>query len=139
MLRSIALGAGVTALFLVTPAFAHHPSGAGSTGGAGPIVTIPATTLEQGHSSAAVVFEYIGLDPLSDAQLGGHPHPHSLDAILSTSLIYAYGVTDDLTVSLRLPFVRRTNIRDGHGASQADGNGAGPIGDAAGVGDLSVL
>ncbi len=139
MFRSVALSAGATALLLVTPVFAHHPSGAGSTGDTGPIVTIPATTLEKGHSSAAVVFEYIKLDPLTDAQLGGHPHPHSLDAILSTSLIYAYGVTDDLTLSLRLPFVRRTNIRDGHGASKADGNGPGPIGDSAGVGDLSVL
>lgn len=61
MLRTIALRAGTTALLLVTSAFAHHPSVAGSTGEAGPIVTIPATTLKKGYSSAAVVFEYVNV------------------------------------------------------------------------------
>jgi hypothetical protein len=143
MFRTIALGAGATALLLattaVTPASAHHPSGAGSTGGAGPIVTIPAATLEKGQSSAAVVFEHLQFDALSDAVLKANPHAHSLDAILAPSLLYAYGVTDDLTLSLRLPFVvRRTNIREGH---QHHGEPAEvlQLGDSAGVGDLSVL
>jgi outer membrane putative beta-barrel porin/alpha-amylase len=130
MFRSVALSAGATALLLVTPAFAHHPSGAGSTGGAGPIITAPATTLEKGQSVAGIVLEVINLDPLSLDQLGGHPHPHSLESIVATSLVFAYGVTDNLTLSLRLPFVRRTDILDAH---------EGPLGDAAGVGDLSVL
>jgi hypothetical protein len=142
MFRTIALSAGATALLLATPAvapaFAHHPSGAGSIGGAGPIVTIPATTLEKGHSSAAVVLEYIKLDALSDAMLKANPHAHSLDAILAPSLLYAYGVTDDLTLSLRLPFVRRTDIREGH---QHHGEPAEVLhlADSAGVGDLSLL
>src|SRR5262245_31398287 len=137
MLRNIAFSAGMTALLLATPAFAHHPSGAGSAGGAGPIVTIPGTTLEKGQSSAAVVFEYIGLNALSDAQLSVPGHPHSLDAIVAPALLYAYGVTDDLTLALRLPFVRRTDIREGHvhgGVPHVD-----EFGDSAGVGDLSVL
>jgi hypothetical protein len=137
MIRTIALGAGATALLLATPAFAHHPSGAGSTGEAGPIVTVPATTLEQGHSAAAVVFEYLKFDALSDAQLTVPGHPHSLDAILVPSLIYSYGVTDDLTLSLRLPFVRRTDIREGHvhgGVPEVD-----QLGDSAGFGDLSLF
>jgi hypothetical protein len=86
MLRIVAVSAGATALLLVTPAYAHHPSGAGPTGEAGPIVTIPATTLEQGQSSAAVVFEYLKFDALSDAQLAVPGHPHSLNAILAPSL-----------------------------------------------------
>jgi len=129
MFRTVALSAGVTAL-LAYPAFAHHPSGTSSTGGAGPIATIPATTLEKGQSAAGVVVEAIGLDPLAPEQLAGHPHPHSLEGIFATSLVYAYGITDDLTLSLRLPFVRRTDILDAH---------EGALGDAAGVGDLSVL
>ncbi len=129
MFRTVALSAGVTAL-LAYPAFAHHPSGASSTGDAGPIATVSATTLEQGHSVAGVVVEAIGLDPLTLDQMGGHPHPHSLEGIFATSLVYAYGVTDNLTLSLRLPFVRRTDILDAH---------EGALGDAAGVGDLSVL
>ena len=56
MFRTVALSAGVTAL-LACPAFAHHPSGASSTGDAGPIATVSATTLEKGHSVAGVVVE----------------------------------------------------------------------------------
>jgi hypothetical protein len=137
MIRTIALGAGATALLLATPAFAHHPSGAGPTGEAGPIVTVPATTLEQGRSSAAVVFEYLKFDSLSDAQLAVPGHPHSLDTILAPSLLYSYGVTDDLTLTLRLAFVRRTDIREGHvhgGVPEVD-----QLGDAAGFGDLSLF
>jgi hypothetical protein len=129
MFRTAALSAGITAL-LAYPAFAHHPSGASSASDAGPIATVSATTLEKGHSVAGVVVEAIGLDPLTLDQMGGHPHPHSLEGIFATSLVYAYGVTDNLTLSLRLPFVRRTDILDAH---------EGALGDAAGVGDLSVL
>ena len=129
MFRTVALSAGVTAL-VAYPAFAHHPSGASSTSGAGPIATISATTLEKGQSVAGVVVEAISLDPLAPEQLAGHPHPHSLEGIFATSLVYAYGITDNLTLSLRLPFVRRTEILDAH---------EGALGDAAGVGDLSVL
>ena len=137
MLRNIALSAGTTALLLLTPAFAHHPSGAGSAGQAGPIVTIPGTTLEKGDSSAAVVFEMIKFNALSDAQLAVAGHPHSLDTLLATSLFYSYGVTNDLTLTLRLPFVRRTDIREGHvhgGVPEIH-----QLGDSAGVGDLSVF
>jgi hypothetical protein len=42
------------AMLLAQPAFAHHPSGVSSTGGAGPINTISATTLDQGQSSASI-------------------------------------------------------------------------------------
>jgi hypothetical protein len=130
MLRKLALSAGVSALLSTYPAFAHHPSGSSPTSGAGPIGTISATTLDKGHSVAGVVVEVISLDPLTLAQMGGHPHPHSLEGIFATSLVYAYGITDNLTLSLRLPFVRRTDILDAHD---------GALGDAAGVGDLTVL
>lgn len=129
MLRKLAFCVGITGL-LAYPATAHHPSGASSTGSAGPIATVSATTLEKGHSVAGVIVEAIELSPLSLDQMGGHPHPHSLEGILATSLVYAYGITDNLTLALRLPFVRRTGIVDAH---------EGPLGDAAGLGDLSLL
>lgn len=136
MHRQIAIGA-LLALLLTSTAAAHHPSGAGSTGGAGPIVTVPGTTLEQGQSSAAVVFELLKFNALSDAQLSVPGHPHSLDAILAPSLLYSYGITNDLTLTLRLPYVRRTDIREGHlhgGVPEIH-----ELGDSSGIGDLSVL
>ncbi len=106
MLRTLALGAGLTAL-LASPAFAHHPSGASSTGDAGPIATISATTLDNGQSVAGIVLETVKIDAFRDAQLidlaGKHIHAHSLEAILAPSLVFAYGLTDDLTLSARLP------------------------------------
>jgi len=137
MFRDIAFGAGLAALLLPSSAFAHHPSGAGSAGGAGPIITIPGATLDKGESSAAVVFEFLKFNALSDAQLSVPGHPHSLDAILAPSLLYAYGVTTDLTVSARPPYVHRANIREGHvhgGVPEID-----ELGDSSGIGDLSLL
>ena len=53
MSRRIAFYSGLFALLLASPAFAHHPGGASNTGGAGPINTISATTLEAGHGAVA--------------------------------------------------------------------------------------
>jgi hypothetical protein len=84
MLRKSTPLAALAALVLAPPAFAHHPSGATSTGGAGPISTISASTLEEGGSAAAVFFEIVKIDPFSDAQMktfaGQGIRVHSLDA-----------------------------------------------------------
>ena len=105
MTRRIALYSGVFTLLLASPAFAHHPGGAGNTGGAGPIVTISASTLEAGHGAVAFLYEYIKFGGLGDAELiaaaGKHIHAHSIGTIQSASLGAAYGVTDDFMVSVR--------------------------------------
>ena len=145
MLRTLALGAGLTAL-LASPAFAHHPSGVSPTSGAGPIATISATTLDKGQSVAGIVLEAVQFDAFSDAQLidfaGKHIHAHSLDAILAPSLVFAYGLTDDLTLSARLPVIVRQNIREGShehpGGAQAV-NSVVDLGDSSGIGDLTLL
>jgi Putative MetA-pathway of phenol degradation len=143
MFRKIALSAGAMTLLLATPAFAHHPSGATSTGGAGPIGTISATTLDRGQSAAAIFFEMVKINAFSDAQLkafaGKHIHAHSIDAILAPTLVYAYGVTNDLTVSARLPYITRQDIREGHHSHGPAGNTVDEHGDAAGIGDLTLL
>jgi hypothetical protein len=143
MLRKTTALAALAALVLVPPAFAHHPSGVSSTGGAGPIATISASTLEEGGSAAAVFFEMVKIDAFSDAQLktfaGQHIHVHSLDAILAPTLVYAYGVTNDLTVIARLPFLIRQDIREGHHSHGAGGNSVDERRDAAGIGDATLL
>jgi Putative MetA-pathway of phenol degradation len=135
--------AALAVLVLVPPAIAHHPSGVSSTGGGGPIATISASTLEAGHSAVGVFFEMVKIDPFSDAQLktfaGQHIHAHSLDTILAPTLVYAYGLTNDLTVSARLPIVIRTDIREGHHSHGPAGNSVDERGDSAGIGDLTLL
>jgi hypothetical protein len=146
MLRKTLIGAAALAVTTSLPAAAHHPSGVSSTGDAGPINTISATTLAQGQSAAAVMFEVIKLGAFSDAQLtsfaGRHIHAHSLDEILSPSLTYAYGVTDHLTMLARLPFIARQGIREGEHHHLSGGivnNTAVDLGDASGIGDLTLL
>jgi hypothetical protein len=91
------------------------------------------------------MYEYIKLGGLSDAQLidaaSRHVHAHSIGTIQSPSLALAYGITDDLMVSLRLPYVKRTDIREGHHEHE-DGvalNSVDVRGDSAGIGDIAVL
>jgi Putative MetA-pathway of phenol degradation len=101
---------------LVAPAQAHHPGVGGGTGGGGPINTISAGTLDEGQIAAAVRYEFIRLGQLSDASLlaaaSQGNHAHSMRSIESAALSVAYGVTNDFTVSVRLPGVRRSGIRE---------------------------
>lgn len=145
-----AVTATATSLLAVAPAHAHHPGGPGNTSGAGPINTISATTLAQGRGVVGIVVDHTSLDPLSDAQLveavehahdhGDHAHVHSLDSITAVSINLAYGITDDLTIAVRLPHVRRKGIRAGHVHEGP------PVefevhdeGGTSGIGDLSAL
>ena len=90
---------------LTTSVFAHHPGAGGNAGSGGPIITIPATTLEQGHFAAAIWYEYVRLGGLSDAALidaaSKHIHAHSIKTIESAVAAFAYGVTDDLMFGRR--------------------------------------
>jgi hypothetical protein len=139
----------IPSLALAPAANAHHPGGPGNTGGAGPINTISASTLPQGKVVAGIVVDYLKLDELSDATLkdaaehgGDHDDDHggsvhSLGTLGSAALSAAYGITDDLMVSIRLPYVWRTDIREGE---LEDGEPEAHLhGDADGIGDLTAL
>src|SRR5215470_3903376 len=113
LIRCIAAALALSSLAFAGPAFAHHPGGGGNTGGAGPIFTIPASTLDEGQTAVGVMFEYVRLRTLSDqtltsAAVAGNEGVHDLKTIESTSAILAYGLTHDLTVSMRVPWVGRT-------------------------------
>jgi hypothetical protein len=145
MSRSFAVFASVITLVFATPAFAHHPGGAGNAGAGGPIITIPAETLEAGHFATAVWYEYIRFGALADAALinaaSKHIHAHSIATVESAVAAFAYGITDDLQVALRVPNVRRTDIREGHHAHVAGLalNSVDARGDSTGVGDATLL
>jgi hypothetical protein len=146
MFRKVATVAAAATLLSTTSAFAHHPGGTGNTGGAGPINTMPATTLEAGHLGVSFVYEYISLFGLNDADLiaaaAAHQHAHSIRTIEGASFGAALGITNDFMVMLRLPYVRRTDIREGHHAHGPGGVVSNTVdfrGDSAGLGDLTML
>src|SRR4051794_19531271 len=145
MNRSILLLAGACAL-TASPALAHHPGGASNTGGAGPITTISAETLEAGHSAVAFLYEYIAFDGLGEAELTNaaskHQHVHSIGTIQNAAASAAYGATDDFMVSVRAPYVLRTDIREGHHEHLPGGVVSNTVdyrGDSSGFGDVTVL
>jgi hypothetical protein len=118
--------------------FADHPSVGFAGGGAGPIATIPATTLPQGASAIGLWVEYAKSKRLSDEELQSRAargiDAHSTDYLFSPSLIAAYGVTDDFTLGIKLPYVDRANIREADEAGNVMERG-----DSAGIGDLILL
>ena len=146
-------------LLLAVPAAAHHPGGGGNTGSGGPINTISADTLSEGLIAASVRYEFIRLGQLSDTDLlaaaSRGTHAHSIRSIDSASLSVAYGVTNDLTISVRASGVRRSDIREagedmlsgGHMAnmnasdvsSLMSTGGVNMRGNSAGFGDVTML
>ncbi len=134
---------GLLALsFAPHPANADHPTVAFGSESAGPIGTISTAPLPAGKWAAGFRSEYVNFARFSDQELAGFAENgeadvHSVDSILNASVSLAYGLTDDLTLSLRLPYVKRHNIREGEidaGTAEAHDHG-----DAAGLGDLSWL
>jgi hypothetical protein len=143
--HTCAVGAAISlgSFALAAPAAAHHPGGGGNTGGAGPIFTIPASTLDEGQTAVGVMFEYVRLRTLSDqtlvkAAISGNEGVHDLKTIESASAIMAYGLTKDLTVSMRVPWVGRTGIREGDATDPLNPEVV-DRGSASGFGDITFL
>ena len=107
--KHLAAACAVSIMAVASPTFAHHPGGGGNATEAGPIFTIPASTLDEGQLAVGVMFEYVRLRTLSNATLinaavTGNEGVHDLKTIESVSAIVAYGLTHDLTVGMRVPW-----------------------------------
>ncbi len=78
----------------------------GNYGIGGPIVTMPAYTLPKGKVALNTSLRYQNVDQLTGtdfARLNGiHAHSHDSEMLLTATM--AYGLTDDLTLSLSYPY-----------------------------------
>jgi len=121
-------------------ALAHHPTGGAGLGQAGPIRTATATTLSQGKLFFDAQAEFIDLDEFSDSQLLGFSKrgkdAHTAESIFHSILSMGYGVTDNLTISLRMPYENIDNIREAHSDEPGEIH---LHGDAKGIGDLTLM
>ncbi len=129
-------------LLLAAPAArADHPVAGVGGGGAGPINTVSADTLPEGLWSLSMRLELIDLQTFSNAELAQFAaddvDAHSADRLVVPSLGVAYGVTDDLTVGARLPFVSMQDVRE----PSMDGGtpGSAALGDSEGLGDVTLF
>jgi hypothetical protein len=137
-------------------ALADHPSVNLGVGLAAGVNTESGATLPRGRWSAGIRTEYVDFDGFSDRKLirlrredGPDANLHSVADVLNVSAGLFYGVTDDLTVGLRLPYVRREAIREpsggahGHGDDEEDDHDhpvvVERLGNADGLGDMVVF
>jgi hypothetical protein len=121
-------------------AWADHPAGTFGPDAGGPVLVPTADVLPTGGWSAPLYTEYRRFDvPEPDAleaQALAAGHVHSLRYLLSPSLAASYGVTDRLTLSVRLPYVKRADLAEAH--VHHGRAGVHDLGDSAGPGDLSL-
>lgn len=140
--RGIALAALLSA---ATAAHADHPAVGFGAATSGPVTTISASPLPAGLRSIGLQVTHAKVDRLSDEALVGfaseHIHAHSTDSLTTVSLGLGFGVTPDLTIGARLPYVRRDGVRAGEHAHEGEvaSNEVEALGDSGGVGDLSVI
>lgn len=127
-------------LLMQCSAWAHHAAVGMTTGQAGPIRTLSADTLKQGGIGLDIQAEIISLKPFSDAAMqelavNGNDI-HSLDSIRHVYFGLGYGLTDDLTLGIKLPYVSLQEIR---ASNPEDPDHIHNHGNASGFGDLSLL
>ena len=127
------------------PAFAHGGHSSGGVEGSGPINTTQAATMAKGDLTVGLNTEYVQFDRFSDAELialaGDHVHAHGSDWMSVTTLGVSYGIQDNLSLNLSLPYIYRDNIRAGeHSHSHGSAiNTAESLGDSGGLGDITAL
>jgi hypothetical protein len=125
-------------LLIADAAYADHPSfGFGSASGG--INTTSALPLPNDQWVFLSRGEFIDNDAFSDAELEdfagqGIEEVHSTDSVFSLAVGLAYGITDKTLLSLFLPYVKRTNIREGEESTSGMGE-VEVLGDSAGIGD----
>ncbi len=125
-----------------TPLWACNASHVLGAGGSGAVYTMSANTMEKGGLYVGFNAERVRNNSLKDTTIltalkNGSEHLHNVDAIHSYALSLSYGISDDLTLNMQLPYLSRTNIRAGEfedGIVEVH-----PHSDAEGMGDLSAI
>jgi len=127
-------------LLISTNTFAHHPSGGAGLGETGPVRTVSASTLQHNKWALALQSELIKLDAFSDSELKEMAQSgsdvHSVDSVFHTILGMGYGITDDFTLSLKIPYVVLNNIKESH---EDEPDEVHIHGDSRGIGDLTIF
>ncbi|MBI5075348.1 MAG: transporter [Nitrospirae bacterium] len=139
-IRKLLIFAVVIIVLVSGTAFAHHPSGGAGLGQTGPIRTVSATTLPQGKLSFAAQAEFIDLDGFSDSQLLGFAmqgkDAHTAESVFHSTVSMGYGITDNLSVSMKVSYEKIDNIREAHGDEPGEIH---LHGNAKGIGDLTLM
>ncbi len=120
-------------------ALAHHEGGTGEAKATGTINTVSGETLSKGTLVTTFRYDWREFDPISDDKLeyftrigeDVHAHKREVDYLLGVS----YGVTDNFTLSLGLPWVTYDQFSE---ATMEDNTVSFVKGDSDGIGDLRL-
>lgn len=132
----------ITGIVFSHTLIADHASPSFETGTSGAINTLSASTLPKDKLVMGVSTQFIELDDISNERLEAlgaiNEEVHSTDSLMSLSANIAYGLTDNLSIGISLPYIDRQNISE----AENDGPGMGEAefaGDSNGVGDLTLF
>jgi hypothetical protein len=123
---------------------ADHGSLGFGLGTASPIVTDTGVTLPEGMWATGIRTQFISFDSASDQKLLGlhNANPdnpkgdvHSVSTLLQPSLFAAYGLTDNLSLGLRVPWTLRSGVR----SPTEEGDAVDKLGDSNGFGDTTFF
>ncbi len=119
---------------------ADHGSLGFGIGTASPIITQPGITLPAKMWATGTIGQFSRFDEASDQKLmdvgeGPHPDVHSVKSLFTPALFAAYGLTDDLTLGIKVPFTVRAGLR----SPDEDTGTINKQGDSNGFGDVSLF
>ena len=131
----------IIVLLIYQNAYADHPSAYFETGSAGAIVTQSGSTLTGGKLVVGSGVQFLGLDEIPDARLehlgATDEDVHSTASLMNSVANVTYGVTNNLTIGLVLPYVNRASVREAH--HDMDAGEAELAGDSKGLGDMTLF
>lgn len=140
--KKMPLAIALTSAFIAHSgaALADHGSLGFGIGTASPIITQPGVTLPSNMWATGIITQFSSFDGASDEKLqalkdSGNPDVHSVNTFLQPSVFAAYGLTDDLTFGVKVPYVLRSGVRQPDG----DTDTINKLGDPSGFGDVSVF
>jgi len=135
---------GIVCVVGNSSALADHGSLGFGIGTASPIITQTGITLPTGMWAAGLITQFTDFDSASAARLldvknnavdDAHGDVHSVTSMVQPSVFAAYGITDNFTLGVRLPYVQRFGVR----SPNEDGNAVNNLGDPGGFGGVSVF
>lgn len=136
---SLALALSSAFAIYSSVALADHGSLGFGIGTASPIITQPGVTLPANMWAAGIITQFSSFDSPSDQKLldlkASNGDVHSVNTYLQPSVFAAYGLTDDLTFGVKVPYVLRSGVR----SPNEDGDAVNKLGDPNGFGDVSIF
>lgn len=131
------------AILMSDISWADHPTVGLGGNASDPITTSSAYTLAKGEAAVSLDFQWIDMDPVSNARLAGASargeSVHSSGTVSRTALDFSLGLNDRLSVGISLPWVERQSLKEAAHPHHEEGEDEDEHGDEDEAGSISQL